>query len=158
MSPFLLCRGVAVPWRCPGGCRGCAVPTQLSTKSGFLCAFWLWDPHFLAFRAQNRGFCVRMGDFSEIFGRFDTKREFLCSGSITMVVPANHRAHQCALEVHRTRIRVRGELQERRTRPCVSLILHPTPASSAKRQQPPAPNTCAPGQATASSGGDTEVA
>ena len=68
----------------------CATP---STKSAFLCAFWLRDPHFPAFRAQNRGFCVRMGDFSEIFGRFDTKMGFLCSGSITMVVPANHRAH-----------------------------------------------------------------
>ena len=64
-----------------------------STKSAFLCAFWLRDPHFQAFRAQNWHFCVRMGDFSEIFGRFDTKREFLCSGSITMGVPANHRAH-----------------------------------------------------------------
>ena len=63
-----------------------------STKSAFLCAFWLQDPHFPAFRAQNRGFCVRMGDFSEIFGRFDTKMGFLCSGSITIVVPANHRA------------------------------------------------------------------
>ena len=63
-----------------------------STKSAFLCAFWLRDPHFLPFRAQNRQFCVRMGDFSEIFGRFDTKMGFLCSGSITMVVPANHRA------------------------------------------------------------------
>ena len=65
----------------------------LSTKSGFLCAFWLRDPHFPAFRAHNWHFCVRMGDFFEIFGRFDTKMGFLCSGSITMVVPANHRAH-----------------------------------------------------------------
>ena len=64
-----------------------------STKSAFLCAFWLRDPHFPAFRAQNWHFCVRMGDFSEIFGRFDTKMGFLCSGSITMVVLANHRAH-----------------------------------------------------------------
>ena len=50
-----------------------------STKSGFLCAFTLQTPHFLAFRAQNRGFCVRMGDFSEILGRFDTKSAFLCA-------------------------------------------------------------------------------
>ena len=68
----------------------CATP---STKSAFLCAFWLRDPHFPAFRAQNWHSCVRMGDFSEIFGRFDTKMGFLCSGSITMVVPANHRAY-----------------------------------------------------------------
>ena len=64
-----------------------------STKSRFLCAFGVWNPCFRAFRAQNRHFCVRMGEFSEIFGRFDTKMGFLCSGSITMVVPANHRAH-----------------------------------------------------------------
>ena len=50
-----------------------------STKSAFLCAFTLQNPHFLAFRAQNRGFCVRMGDFSEILGRFDTKSAFLCA-------------------------------------------------------------------------------
>ena len=139
MSPFLLFRGVAVPWRCLAVAlcvtlrlrcvccvrcvavafrcaSGCCASFQAvlsrfgwlfpaapglsvlfrappSTKSAFLCAFWLRDPHFPAFRAQNRGFCVRMGDFSEIFGRFDTKMGFLCSGSITMVVPANHRAH-----------------------------------------------------------------
>ena len=83
-----------------------------STKSAFLCAFGLRNPRFQAFRAQNRGFCVRMGDFSEIFGRFDTKMGFLCSRSITMVVPANHRARQCAPEVRRTGIRARGDLQE----------------------------------------------
>ena len=31
---------------------------------------------------------------------------------------------------------MRGDLLERRTRPCVSLIQHPTPASPAKRQEP----------------------
>ena len=30
-----------------------------STKSRFLCAFWLRNPHFRAFRAQNRHFCAR---------------------------------------------------------------------------------------------------
>ena len=30
-----------------------------STKSGFLCAFCLRNPHFRAFRAQNRVFCAR---------------------------------------------------------------------------------------------------
>ena len=70
-----------------------------STKSGFLCAFDLQNPHFQAFRAQNRHFCVRMGDFSEIFGRFDTKMGFLCSGREVIgtgkrnrFLPANHRA------------------------------------------------------------------
>ena len=56
------------------------IPVSPSTKSGFLCAFCLRDPHFLLFLAQNRGFCVRMGDFSEILGCFDTKSGFLCSG------------------------------------------------------------------------------
>ena len=100
---FVVLRAVALRSRrsCPVS-GGCSLPRWASpywfrappsTKSGFLCAFWLRDPNFPAFRAQNRGFCVRMGDFSEIFGRFDTKMGFLCSGSITMVVPANHRAH-----------------------------------------------------------------
>ena len=56
------------------------IPLFPSTKSAFLCAFGLRNPHFRAFRAQNRGFCVRMGDFSEILGCFDTKSGFLCSG------------------------------------------------------------------------------
>ena len=56
------------------------IPVSPSTKSGFLCAFCLRDPHFWAFRAQNLGFCVRMGNFSEILGCFDTKSGFLCSG------------------------------------------------------------------------------
>ena len=55
------------------------IPVSASTKSAFLCAFGLRNPHFRAFRAQNRGFCVRMGDFSEILGCFDTKSGFLCS-------------------------------------------------------------------------------
>ena len=99
---FVVLRVVALrPRRSCSVSGGCSLPRRASpysfrappsTKSAFLCAFWLRDPHFPAFRAQNRGFCVRMGDFSEIFGRFDTKMGFLCSGSITMVVPANHRA------------------------------------------------------------------
>ena len=31
----------------------------LSTKSAFLCAFGVWNPRFLPFRAQNRHFCAR---------------------------------------------------------------------------------------------------
>ena len=30
-----------------------------STKSAFLCAFWVRNPHFRAFRAQNRHLCAR---------------------------------------------------------------------------------------------------
>ena len=61
-----------------------------STKSAFLCAFTLRNPHFRAFRAQNRGFCVKMGDFSEILGCFDTKSAFLCSwmAAASPAVPA----------------------------------------------------------------------
>ena len=39
-----------------------------------------------------------------------------------------HRAGQCAPEVLRTRIRARGDLQERRTRPNYSHIQHLTPS------------------------------
>ena len=39
-----------------------------STKSRFLCFFGLRNPCFQAFRAQNRGFCVRMGSFSQVLG------------------------------------------------------------------------------------------
>ena len=54
-----------------------------STKSAFLCAFWLRDPHFLPFRAQNWHFCVRMGDFSVIFRRFYTVTGTFCFFCIT---------------------------------------------------------------------------
>ena len=66
------------------------IPVFPSTKSAFLCAFGLRNPHFRAFRAQNRGFCVRMGDFSEILGCFDTKSAFLCSwmAAASPAVPA----------------------------------------------------------------------
>ena len=40
----------------------------LSTKSGFLCAFCLRDPHFRAFRARNRGFCAFLAFGTLIFG------------------------------------------------------------------------------------------
>ena len=44
-----------------------------STKSGFLCAFWLRNPCFWAFRAQNRGFCALLGSGTTVFGRFEHK-------------------------------------------------------------------------------------
>ena len=44
-----------------------------STKSGFLCAFCLRNPHFRAFRAQNRHFCVRNGDISLVLSPFEHK-------------------------------------------------------------------------------------
>ena len=44
-----------------------------STKSGFLCAFTILNPHFKAFRAQNRGFCALLGFETLVFGRFEHK-------------------------------------------------------------------------------------
>ena len=40
-----------------------------STKSGFLCAFGLRNPHFRAFRAQNRGFCAFLAFATLVFGK-----------------------------------------------------------------------------------------
>ena len=45
----------------------------LSTKSRFLCAFALRNPHFRAFRAQNLGFCAFFGFGTPVFGRFEHK-------------------------------------------------------------------------------------
>ena len=42
-----------------------------STKTAFLCVFALWDPHFRAFRAQNRGFCALLGSGTLVFGLFE---------------------------------------------------------------------------------------
>ena len=39
-----------------------------STKSGFLCAVCLQNPHFRALRAQNRGFCALLPSEPPIFG------------------------------------------------------------------------------------------
>lgn len=57
----------------------------------------------------------------------------------------------------RTRIHARGDLQERHTWPSGRLITYRAPASPAKRQAYNLSDTV-PGQATASFGGDTEVA
>ena len=35
------------------------IPGFPSTKSGFLCAFGVWNPRFQGFRAQNRHFCAQ---------------------------------------------------------------------------------------------------
>ena len=44
-----------------------------STKSKFLCAFTLRNPHFRAFRAQNRGFCALLPFETLVFGSFEHK-------------------------------------------------------------------------------------
>ena len=46
-----------------------------STKSGFLCAFGVWNPSFRALRAQNRGFCALLGFGTLVFGHFEHKIE-----------------------------------------------------------------------------------
>ena len=49
------------------------IPVSPSTKLGFLCFFGLRDPRFLAFRAQNRGFCAFLTFGTLIFGHFEHK-------------------------------------------------------------------------------------
>ena len=44
-----------------------------STKSWFLCAFCLQDPRYLAFRAQNRGFCAFLAFRTLVFGLSEHK-------------------------------------------------------------------------------------
>ena len=142
-----------------------------STKTPFLCAFCLRNPRFGAFRAQNRDFCALLPSETPIFRHFEhkigifvsetaifpwfwplssTKSGFLCSGRQTSGIGkcksdlrAIHRARQCAPEVPRTGGSVLGDLHERRT--------HQVAALSGTQH-------LRPGQATASSGGDMEVA
>ena len=49
------------------------IPFFPSTKSGFLCFFWLRNPCFEAFRAQNQGFCAFLAFGTPVFGRFEHK-------------------------------------------------------------------------------------
>ena len=51
----------------------CQFPLFPSTKSGFLCAFCLRNPHFRGFRAQNRGFCALLPSGTLILGYFEHK-------------------------------------------------------------------------------------
>ena len=51
----------------------CHLPIFPSTKSRFLCAFALQNPHFRAFRAQNRGFCALLPSKTLIFRPFEHK-------------------------------------------------------------------------------------
>ncbi len=51
----------------------CRSPFFPSTKSGFLCAFCLRNPHFQAFRAQNWGFCALFAFGTLVFGHFEHK-------------------------------------------------------------------------------------
>ena len=49
------------------------IPFLPSTKSAFLCFFCLRNPHFRAFRAQNRGFCAFLAFETLVFGHFEHK-------------------------------------------------------------------------------------
>ena len=49
------------------------IPILSSTKSAFLCAFALRNPHFRAFQAQNRGFCALLPFETPVFGLFEHK-------------------------------------------------------------------------------------
>ena len=51
------------------------IPLFQSTKSGFLCAFGVWNPCFQTFRAQNRGFCAFLAFETLVFGHFEHKIE-----------------------------------------------------------------------------------
>ena len=51
------------------------IPGLSSTKSAFLCAFALRNPHFRAFRAQNRGFCAFLAFRTLVFEPFEHKIE-----------------------------------------------------------------------------------
>ena len=44
-----------------------------STKTAFLCFFGLPNPHFQAFRAQNRGFCALFAFGTAVFRVFEHK-------------------------------------------------------------------------------------
>ena len=56
------------------------IPILPSTKSAFLCFFGLRNPHFRAFRAQNRGSCALFGFGTLVFGLFEHKIEVFVLG------------------------------------------------------------------------------
>ena len=51
----------------------CPFPVFQRTKSGFLFFFGFPNPHFQAFRAQNRGFCALFAFGTAVFGVFEHK-------------------------------------------------------------------------------------
>ena len=101
-----------------------------STKSRFLCQKGQFFPGFTPFRAQNRVFCVKMGDFSEILGCFDTKSAFLCSwmAAASPAVPAE--AQQGP-----------PELSTARHEPCGVHLAAVRPAIDCRNPLPRAPTT-----------------
>ena len=51
------------------------IPVSPSTKTAFLCFFGIRRPYFLAFRAQNRGFCAFFAFGTPVFRVFEHKIE-----------------------------------------------------------------------------------
>ena len=79
------------------------VPSHIlpSTKSRFLCAFCLRDPHFQTYQAQKSTFCTILPSRTPDFRHSSTKSRFLCA--FTLQNPRFHafRAqnwHLCARE------------------------------------------------------------
>ena len=114
------------------------IPLLPSTKTPFLCFFGLHNPHFRAFRAQNRGFCVRMGNFPLVFatpehknsifvlfwpsgpsfsGVSSTKSRFLCAFAggwsstcgIRLRKEGRHTGHDARIEGARPELKARRQ-------------------------------------------------
>ena len=73
-----------------------------STKSRFLCAFALRDPHFRAFRAQNRGFCALFFETVGFAGRGNLFSAPAWRGNLIAARTASGVAERsCRLSSHR---------------------------------------------------------
>ena len=59
--------------RCQSPLFPVPIPILSSTKSAFLCAFSLRNPHFRGFRAQNQGFCALLESGTLVFWLFEHK-------------------------------------------------------------------------------------
>ena len=79
------------------------IPILPSTKSAFLCFFGVWNPHFLAFRAQNWGFCAFLPFETPVFWLFEHKIEvfvrFLPSESSFSGILSTKSAFLCAFSL-----------------------------------------------------------
>ena len=69
-----------------------------STKSRFLCAFGLRDPHFRAFRAHNRHFCARLLNWMSGLGHFPADRGIVAPAEpiLPLTLPPLHLRNRCA--------------------------------------------------------------
>ena len=93
------------------------IPLLPSTKTPFLCFFGLRDPRFLAFRAQNRGFCALLTFGTLIFGRFEHKIEVFVrfaggwssTCGIRLRKEGRHTGHDARIEGARPELKARGQ-------------------------------------------------